>query len=50
MEVMLIFRWGVSQPVARLEWTPASRVPAVRIDALTHLRKPSVRAVLHNKP
>jgi hypothetical protein len=37
MEVMLIFRWGVSQPVARLEWTLASRVLAVRIDALTHL-------------
>lgn len=34
---MLILRWGVGQPVARLEWTLASHVLAVRIDALTHL-------------
>jgi hypothetical protein len=47
---MLIFRLGVSQPVSRLEWTLASRVLAVRIDALNAPRKPSVRAVLHNKP
>ena len=50
MEVMLIFWWGVSQPVARLEWTLASRVLAVRVDALTHLERQAVRAGLHNKP
>jgi hypothetical protein len=35
-EVMLILRSGLGQPVARLEWTLAARVLAVRIDALTH--------------